>query len=1195
MTTTELSTRLDQMGRRIARRRALLLAAFVLPAAGLLLWLGSILDLYLRFGRLGRIAWWALFAAATVCAVYLLVRTWTRNRSPESVAAELEHAFPELDNQLINHVQFTRQSEAGALRQAYLRENIVGWAAVHLGRLRNRTREKQGLALVGILVALMLLPTALRGRAWGVALWRVANPFANCPPVSLTRILNVSPGTATRRQGRPVVLECTVAGKPGHRVRLDIDPADDAPTTYELGALRSRAPQDVRHRIARLSDTTRYRFRAGDAVDRQWYTLTGKPPLSVTAVTLRVEPPAYTRRPSKTFNGLIDRARIPEGATVTIVGRCNQALTSVHAGQHGEDDDALALAEQAENSFTGTVPIVSAAPLRLLARDKLGDQTEVTLVHTFVPDKPPEIQVLAPRERAHVPPGAVPRIRFDVRDDHGISRVQLEPAGPAGGAGTNRDPVMAWPTDGHRRLVETWVDTSPMESLRDQRAFRIVALDNATPPNRSASAAVRFDVVSPHAAEETERRKAAALGRTLAHMVTLQRENVTATERLTTAPTAASRDDWNIVTDRQQKVRDVAAELLRDPRRPLGPLATTVKALYLKEMVDVVALLTRIPRLETAQSAPLAAKALALEKRILRRIAFTQTAAKHEDKQRRVADVLSMLAQMIKSQEGVRTNTATVAEHGVEVGRTLVDKQDELAGDVSALKRTCQRDARELAPNDPDFAERLEQVDAEIDKRAVKADMLRAAEKLDTNAAGAALPLQDEVIADLRACHDMLNAWRIAQVDQRIEDMVSLLGDAGARLGRLRQLEGRVIDAMKQLNAQPDEAGDDRDMFEEEVAELRKQTEEAMLQVARDLHTFPELSVANELVDDVYSVFEEINQVPGSEEWGAEAVKDMGTLKPEELLDLMEQAEDHVESMEQWLADKPDIFNFDMEPFDAEELPRMALGGLESSIEDLIGDLIEESQELADAAEDTATNQGVSQNPIPGWEVAEGPTESFGAQGKSGNQVPDHKEQSGRSLVGREGQAVGETAAGTGTISEGDKHIEKRMTPDPLQSGQVQADGEASENATGGGKQASGAADDVGMSGGLASSRMDAAMGGSVDGLRAMMAKADSIYVKASLMNVRTEALGDAAHHIRQANDAIAAGLPSVQVRELQRRAVVALKNAKTSLASGFTDDAIAGPAVDALDDAVEGTVNCAPPEYRELVADYFRSLNDTL
>ena len=47
-------------------------------------------------------------------------------------------------------------------------------------------------------------------------------------------------------------------------------------------------------------------------------------------------------------------------------------------------------------------------------------------------------------------------------------------------------------------------------------------------------------------------------------------------------------------------------------------------------------------------------------------------------------------------------------------------------------------------------------------------------------------------------------------------------------------------------------------------------------------------------------------------------------------------------------------------------------------------------------------------------EVAEGEFSNCSAQGKSGNTAPDHKEQNGRSNIGRQGMSDGETTICTG-------------------------------------------------------------------------------------------------------------------------------------------------------------------------------------
>jgi hypothetical protein len=317
-------------------------------------------------------------------------------------------------------------------------------------------------------------------------------------------------------------------------------------------------------------------------------------------------------------------------------------------------------------------------------------------------------------------------------------------------------------------------------------------------------------------------------------------------------------------------------------------------------------------------------------------------------------------------------------------------------------------------------------------------------------------------------------------------------------------------------------------------------------------------------------------------------------LKPESIVAQMNKAKDRLDATDMWLPDEPDKLKWNSEAFDREEMPKMALGALPSKAEDLVGDLLKEAEDLKKAAEDSATNQGMPDVP-PGWKAEEGNIESFGAQGKAGNQVPDHKEQAGRGNMGRQGMATGESAASAGQIGEGDKNMEERITPDPLQSGQVQADGEADTKATGGGKLGSGSADGVGMSGGGKDRRMDATAQGSLEGLQALMAKTEATYVKASLMNLRSDSLATAAHHLHHAEDAVSAGLPISQVREYERRAVAALKKAQTELGSGVAGSVKEEGQSEVLEDVVDGGTDVVPSNYRDLVSEYYKSLSEAL
>jgi len=399
---------------------------------------------------------------------------------------------------------------------------------------------------------------------------------------------------------------------------------------------------------------------------------------------------------------------------------------------------------------------------------------------------------------------------------------------------------------------------------------------------------------------------------------------------------------------------------------------------------------------------------------------------------------------------------------------------------------------------------------------------------------------------------------------------------------------------MDAVRGQKDKSDKDADLMEEAYEELLKNTKEAMLEIPADLHVFMDLNVANDLVEDVFSIFQEVEQVLDEDGEAPDApVVEMAFAKAEELLEGMEAAEGRLDDMEMWLGEQADNKKVESEPLDREEMPEagMALGALAAEVEDMIGDLLKQADN-SEEADDGAQNFAAPDMPM-GWEVTEGETASFAAKGKSGNQEPDHKQQDGRSNVGRQGMSVGETAAGSGTIEEGDPNIEERRTEDPAQAGQVDLDGEADTKATGGGKQASGKADDIGMGGGV--KRMDSTEGGSMEGMEAMMAqRADDTFAKASMKNLRVGALADAAHHLRQSTDAIAQGEIG-QVKEHRRMALAALKRAKAELSAETSGGLQVEGAAGILENVVDQGPDLAPPKYRDQVAEYYKALNDSL
>jgi len=120
-------------------------------------------------------------------------------------------------------------------------------------------------------------------------------------------------------------------------------------------------------------------------------------------------------------------------------------------------------------------------------------------------------------------------------------------------------------------------------------------------------------------------------------------------------------------------------------------------------------------------------------------------------------------------------------------------------------------------------------------------------------------------------------------------------------------------------------------------------------------------------------------------------------------------------------------------------------------LSDLIGDLIEQQDELNDAAEDM-TSAWADSISAAGWQVLDGPISNFSAVGKTGSQLPDNQELSGRSGDGRSGRSQGQLVEDVAKGLQG-RPTPTRITNDPYEQGVVkELQQMAAGGATGGGK-----------------------------------------------------------------------------------------------------------------------------------------------
>ncbi|MBU4285603.1 MAG: hypothetical protein KKD76_01735 [Verrucomicrobia bacterium] len=1198
-----LQNELMRIGQILNRWQAEIRAVLLIASALACLWLLTLSDLVFRYQRTGRLTVWLLLIAGVAVGLWYVITALRARRTPEGVAARIEHKFPKLDNHLINTLQFSERANADPMEQQYVERNAPDWSVIKVPVMRDRKTQWRAYAVLLLACLTLIVTGAWVGGAWNNALMRMLNPFSPRAPTTLAIIHSVTPGNSAILKGASLALGCKVSGKQGQLVYLDLWPEDDKRSVMKLGRLTGDGEETYAYQIPRIATDYQYRFRAGDAVSER-FAVQALPPLAFSRLEVTVTPPARARLRQgfagqaslgiQRFDGLTETPSIPQDSILAFDLQCNRELTSATVMT---TNPVPLLSTGRGQSWSGQVVLASTRPLVITARDAHGATAETTLKIEIIPDAAPAIRVIAPTGRTRLAAGAAPRIQWEVSDDFGLTQVCLETiAAQEKSTGKNFIPgaqVQAWPLDGACAFATNWNGEGFPFSMTEPLAFRIVAVDNraGSEPNRTISAPIVFEWNTPKDVASQNKATAKKLVETMKGLVERQRENLEKTTKLEAVQQTAKPAEWQNTARAQQVIRQIAGLLIADPKKPLGTLTEPVRKLHLGTMAEVIDVLTRIPGAEPAKKPVLSKRAIMLETRILQVLTSTEAGVDTVKRNQEITGLLGQLDELVKGQDSALVQTKASVTNAAKLSTALVDKQDRLANDLTEFVQACRKDATTLTASDMAFSKLLVQIADGCESNNLTALMLKAAECLQNKQPTLAIPPQRKTLAVLTEFQKLLNGWRIQDATKKAADMREALQAASKKMDKLIELESKSADAIRETLRQEDKSKKPLDDLEEEYEELHEQMKDSLMEIATDLQIFPELPVGNDLVQDVFQVFEEVKQKLGSDK---AAVVEIGLQKEDFYLDGLDALKDtkkRIDDTECWLPAGPDARKALTENFDQMEMPKIPVIPMPSEMEDIIGELAEQEEELAKKSDDSATNQGVADG-VMGWDIAEGETVSYAAKGKSGNAPPDHKEQDGRSNIGRAGMSDGETAAGSGKIHEGDKNIDKRMTQDSSQSGQVQEDGHSKAKATGGGKS-SGYGDELGMAG--SGPRRDSKITqGSELGLQTMLKRnAQALYARSELSHVRTGSLDEAIRWMQQAEDAIAKGYPIQQVREFQRNAVTALKKSQTELGGAVMESADASAsAAPPIDDQLAGVRDEAPTAYRELVSEYFKSLS---
>ena len=154
-------------------------------------------------------------------------------------------------------------------------------------------------------------------------------------------------------------------------------------------------------------------------------------------------------------------------------------------------------------------------------------------------------------------------------------------------------------------------------------------------------------------------------------------------------------------------------------------------------------------------------------------------------------------------------------------------------------------------------------------------------------------------------------------------------------------------------------------------------------------------------------------------------IKEIVVLREQTALELATKMK---QDMEMWLPATPDDTKWVME--EPLSMPDVPMPPLPDHLQDMVGDLIAEENEMTEQADDQTSSWADSIS-AAGWSASDGPISNFSAKGVTGNQLPNNNELSGRSGDGRggksEGQMVSDVARGPGRPQDSDARDQRSV------------------------------------------------------------------------------------------------------------------------------------------------------------------------
>jgi hypothetical protein len=456
----------------------------------------------------------------------------------------------------------------------------------------------------------------------------------------------------------------------------------------------------------------------------------------------------------------------------------------------------------------------------------------------------------------------------------------------------------------------------------------------------------------------------------------------------------------------------------------------------------------------------------------------------------------------------------------------------------------------------------------------------------------ASLKVQDKIIAELEALllrlqnnerakkelrriekKDPLAHKKITnELAKMIKGLDQLLKDQTELVAKFQRMPKKTKDAVKE----------DKFKLSKEMEAMQKKWEKWAKGTVEELAKLPTGFVDDfKMRKDVNSIYEEIEKAANRSK--AEKIEvsleDMGVGLATKMK----------EDLETWMPDSPDNVKWVMEEPLNKKTPKVPEMKLPKALEDLVGDLLQKADEFDEEADDVTSAWGDNLDQA-GWGVSDGPISSFSAKGKTGNDLPNNNEVSGRSGDGRRGKSSGQMVGDTARNLKGRK-TPARVGNERYEPGQLKQESNADpKGATGGGKKAG--AGRKGLQGGSPPDvvknigRLSAKQAG-------LREKAEQVAKKLQTAGIKSSRLQEGIKLFKESEK----DLRDLRYKDAARKRKLALRAIKAAAleidqSSGLHLSRSRDLPPEMRKDLLQGADDGYPPGYEKLLKNYYKELS---